>query len=180
RNSRKESLSEDSANVASIAHVLAEISVSEFHAEDVRPERVAVTALYHDLSETLTGDMPTPVKYRNDEIKNSYKQVEAEAEENIVGMVPDFMSNSMNCYVKGEGLTLHEKQLIKAADKIGALIKCIEEAQSGNREFTSAEESTRKAIEEIELPELHYFTDHFLPAYSLTLDELMREILKEG
>ena len=174
RNARAESLSEHSANVASIAHVLSEIAVSQFNADDVRTERVTVTALYHDISETLTGDMPTPVKYRNDEIKQSYKAVEREAEEQIIRMVPETIQNDMETYVKGIGLTQHEKAIIKAADKIGALIKCIEEAQSGNKEFHSAEESTLASINSIELPELSFFMSEFLPAYYMTLDELMQ------
>ncbi|MBR0341160.1 MAG: 5'-deoxynucleotidase [Oscillospiraceae bacterium] len=174
RNARAESLSEHSANVASIAHVLSEIAVSQFGADDVRPERVTVTALYHDISETLTGDMPTPVKYRNDEIKQSYKAVEREAEEQIIKMVPESIQNDMEMYVKGNGLTQREKTIIKAADKIGALIKCIEEAQSGNKEFHTAEESTLASINSIDLPELTLFMSDFLPAYYMTLDELMK------
>ena len=173
RNARAESLSEHSANVASIAHVLSEIAVAQFGAEDVRPERVAVTALYHDISETLTGDMPTPVKYRNEEIKQSYKAVEREAEDQIVKMVPETIKNNIKTYVKGNGLTQREKAIIKAADKIGALIKCIEEAQSGNSEFKTAEESTLASIKAIDLPEVEFFMAEFLPAYYLTLDELM-------
>ena len=175
RNTRHESLSEHSANVASIAHVLAEIAVAQFGAQDVRPERVAVTALYHDMSETLTGDMPTPVKYRNDEIKQSYKAVEREAEDQIVEMVPETIREDMKTYVKAEGLTPREASIIKAADKIGALIKCIEEAQSGNTEFKTAEQSTLKSVRSMELPELTFFMEEFLPAYYMTLDELMEQ-----
>lgn len=175
RNARAETLSEHSANVASIAHVLSEISVAQFGADDVRPERVTVTALYHDISETLTGDMPTPVKYRNEEIKQSYKAVEREAEEQIVKMVPEAIMDDMEMYVKGNDLTVHEKVIIKAADKIGALIKCIEEAQSGNKEYYTAHESTIKAIEDIKLPEVSFFMENFLPAYYMTLDELLQQ-----
>lgn len=176
RNARTETLSEHSANVASIAHVLSEIAVHQYGADDVRPEKVALTALYHDLSETLTGDMPTPVKYRNESIKKSYKAVEREAEEQIGEMVPDFMKASINSYVKAEDLTDREKRIIKAADKVGALIKCIEEAQSGNKEFYRAEQSTRASVDGIDLPELAFFMEHFLPAYYMTLDELMEEV----
>ena len=174
RNTRAESLSEHSANVASIAHVLAELAVTQFGAEDVRPERVAVTALYHDMSETLTGDMPTPVKYKNEEIKQSYKAVEREAEDQIVEMVPDSIKESIKTYVKAEGLTGRERAIIKAADKIGALIKCIEETQSGNTEFKTAQQSTIASINLMDLPELTFFMSEFLPAYYMTLDELMK------
>ena len=176
RNARTETLSEHSANVASIAHVLSEIAVHQYGADDVRPEKVALTALYHDLSETLTGDMPTPVKYRNESIKKSYKAVEREAEEQIGEMVPDFMKASINSYVKAEDLTDREKRIIKAADKVGALIKCIEEAQSGNKEYSRAEQATRASVDGIDLPELAFFMEHFLPAYYMTLDELMEEV----
>ncbi len=175
RNARAETLSEHSANVASIAHILSEIAVAQFGADDVRPERVAVTALYHDISETLTGDMPTPVKYRNEEIKQSYKAVEHEAEEQIVKMVPEIIMNDMETYVKGIGLTEHEKAIIKAADKIGALIKCIEEAQSGNKEFQTAHKSTLESINKIKLPEVSFFMEDFIPAYYMTLDELLQQ-----
>ncbi len=175
RNTRKESLSEHSAIVANVAHVLAESAVTIFGAQDVRPEHVAVTALYHDVSETLTGDMPTPVKYRNDAIRASYKAVEAEAEDQVIRMLPEPLRTSIGTCVKGLDLTDREKKILKAADKIGALLKTIEEKQSGNCEFQSAEQSTVRSIRDMSLPELDYFMDEFLPAYYLTLDELLSE-----
>ena len=161
RNTRKESLSEHSAIVANVAHVLAETAVTVFGSDDVRPEHVTVTALYHDISETLTGDMPTPVKYRNDAIRASYKAVEAEAEDQVIHMLPEPLRSAIGKCVKGTDLTDHEKRILKAADKIGALLKTIEEKQSGNSEFHSAEQSTVRSIREMNLPELDYFMDNF-------------------
>ena len=173
RNTRKETLSEHSAITACIAHVLALIAKERFSA-DVRPETVTVAALYHDISETLTGDMPTPVKYRDEDIRDSYKRVEKEAEKQVLGMLPEDLSDAMDLYVSGDLLNDRERKILKAADKLSALIKCVEEKQSGNTEFASAEETTLVALGSIELPELKVFMDDFLPAHSVTLDELIR------
>ena len=173
RNSRKETLSEHSAVTACIAHVMA-VTAKERFGADVSPEKVAVAALYHDISETLTGDMPTPVKYRDDDIRDSYKRVEKEAEKQVSGMLPDDLKEVMAGYITGDILNDREHRILKAADKVSALIKCIEERRSGNTEFTSAEESTLNALEAFDLPELKVFMDDFLPAHSATLDELIR------
>ena len=172
RNSRKETLSEHTAVTSCIAHVMAQIAKDRFGAE-VRPETVAVAALYHDLSETLTGDMPTPVKYRDEGIRTSYKRVESEAEQQAVSMLPADLRPIFHGYVSGEILNDREKKILKAADKLSALIKCIEERRSGNTEFDSAEESTLMSLEELQLPELEVFMNEFLPAHSETLDELI-------
>jgi len=173
RNSKHESLGEHSAVTACIAHVLA-ATARDVYGEDVRPENVAVAALYHDMSETLTGDMPTPVKYANSDIRDSYKRIERKAEEDICLMLPAVLRDSVGGFVTADVLSEREKKIVKAADKLGAYIKCIEEGRAGNREFESAEEATAKALKEIDLPELQYFVDEFLPSYSLTLDQLMK------
>lgn len=173
RNARKESLSEHSAIVSGIAHVLAVSAREMFGADDVRPEHVATAALYHDLAETLTGDMPTPVKYRNESIRTSYKAVEREAEDQILLMLPEPLRDEIGICVKGTDLTDRERLIIKAADKLSALLKCIEEKQSGNMEFVSAEKSTMESLRKMDLPELKYFISEFLPAYYQTLDELL-------
>lgn len=172
RNSRKETLSEHSAMTACIAHVLAVIAKERFDA-DVRPETITVTALYHDLSETLTGDMPTPVKYRNNDIRDSYKRVEKEAEQQITGMLPLDVADTMSGYITGDILTDREKLILKVADKLSALIKCIEERRSGNTEFTSAEDSTLSVLKEYDIPELKVFMNEFLSSHSATLDEMI-------
>ena len=173
RNSRKESLAEHSAATANIAHILA-LTAAQM-GEQVRPERVATAALYHDLSETLTGDMPTPVKYRDADIRSSYKRVEHEAQQQVCGMLPAELQSAMMGYLDETALNEREHAILKAADKLSALIKCIEEARSGNTEFASAEKSTREALAAMQLPELDVFMKQYLPAYRLTLDELMEQ-----
>lgn len=173
RNSRKETLSEHSAVTACIAHIMAVTAYERFGAQ-VRPETVAVAALYHDISETLTGDMPTPVKYRDDDIRESYKRVERDAERQVAEMLPADIKESVEGYVSGSILNDRERKILKAADKLSALIKCVEERRSGNTEFSSAEESTLAALKDYDLPELRVFMEDFLPAHSQTLDELIR------
>ena len=173
RNTRSETLSEHAAHTACIAHLLACAAVELFGAEDVRPDRVVCCALYHDASEILTGDMPTPVKYANAGIRDEYHKVEAEAEQSLVGMLPDVLQSCVGPAITGEGLTEHERRIIKSADKLSALVKCIEEESSGNTEFESAKRSTISSLESNILPETEYFMREFLPAYSLTLDELL-------
>ncbi|MBQ4093530.1 MAG: 5'-deoxynucleotidase [Oscillospiraceae bacterium] len=171
RNSRRESLAEHSAVTSCLAHVLSLIAVQQ--GADVRPETVATAALYHDLSETLTGDMPTPVKYRDADIRSSYKRVEKEAQKQVAQMLPASLRSTMMGYLDESALTEREHAILKAADKLSALIKCTEEARSGNTEFQSAERSTRAALAAMQLPELEIFLRDYLPAYCLTLDELM-------
>lgn len=172
RNSRRETLAEHSAVTACIAHILA-AAAREVYGADADPEKVATAALYHDMSETLTGDMPTPVKYANDDIKSSYKRVEKEAELSVTRMLPPELRGALSGYVTGDELNDREKKIVKAADKLSALIKCIEERRSGNREFESAEAATLASLQDMDLPELRYFIGKFLPSYSMTLDELM-------
>ncbi len=173
RNTRHETLAEHSLFVASTAHILAVIASEMFEAE-VCPEKVATSALYHDISETMTGDLPTPIKYRNETFKNEYKAVEAEAVEIISDMLPIEIKQTMKQTVSGQSLNLREKSIIKTADKISALVKCIEEEQSGNKEFCSAKISTLEILEQDSFPETKYFLDNFLPSFSKNLDELLK------
>ncbi len=172
RGGRYETLSEHSLCVATTAHLLACIAAAEFGA-DVRPERVACCAMYHDASEILTGDLPTPVKYKNDGIRAAYKDVEKEAEQRITDMLPASVRGEIGACVAGEGLTPREKKIVKSADKLSALVKCLEEENGGNREFASAKKSTLAWLADDPLPETAYFLEHCIPAYSLTLDELL-------
>lgn len=174
RNTRYETLSEHSLCVANVAHLLACIAVSEFGA-DVRPDKVACSAMYHDISEIVTGDLPTPVKYKNERIRREYKSVEHEAEIEITDMLPDSVKETVRKSVTGEELNERERRIIKSADKLSALIKCMEEENNGNTEFKSAKKATETALEENMLPETKYFIKNFLPAYELTLDELMKK-----
>lgn len=167
RNTRQENLSEHSLEVAQIAHALAIINNTRLGGS-VNPDFVAVAAMYHDTSEIITGDMPTPIKYHNDEIKKAYKQIEAIATERLMEKLPtDFKPSFEKIY----NLDAETKRLIKAADKISALIKCIEELNMGNKEFAVAEKSTKKAIEKLNCPEADIFMEEFMPSFSLSLDE---------
>lgn len=167
RNTRNENLSEHSLEVAQIAHALAIINRERFSGK-ANPNFTACAAMYHDTSEIITGDMPTPIKYYNSEIKSAYKQIEREAQKELTQMLPeDFKSEFMSIYNPDE-LT---GRLIKAADKISALIKCTEELNMGNREFLVAEKTVRQAIADMNCGEADIFLKEFLPSFSLSLDE---------
>lgn len=168
RNTKAESLSEHSLEVAFIAHALALIKNKRFGGS-LNAEHIAVAAMFHDTSEIITGDMPTPVKYYNEEIKKVYKQIEAVADNTLINMLPEDLKED---YLPLYTLDEEEKKIIKAADKISALIKCIEELNMGNREFETAEKSTREKLKELKAPEVDVFLDEFMGSFHLTLDEL--------
>ena len=169
-NANKENIAEHSHSVAVIAHALALIGNREF-GKNYNPERAALLALYHDTTEVITGDMPTPVKYYNDEIKSVYKDIEETAGDRLLKMLPDdYKQDYVPLFHKSD----EDKQLwklVKAADKISALVKCIEENRMGNREFDIALKSQEQKIADIDMPEVKFFAEHFLKAYYLTLDE---------
>lgn len=167
RNTRFENLSEHSLEVAQIAHALAIINKKRLGG-NANPEFTAVVAMYHDTSEIITGDMPTPIKYQNPEIREVYKKIEATAQKRLMDKLPeDFKSDFETIYNPDELTNL----LVKAADKISALIKCIEELNMGNKEFSVAEKSTRKAIKELNCKEADIFMEEFIESFSLSLDE---------
>ena len=167
RNALPENVQEHSHMVAVIAHALGVIRRDVFHA-DCDPNACAAAALYHDASEILTGDLPTPIKYYNPEIKNAYKQVEQIACRKLLATLPAELRPAFEPL-----LTEAEyRDMVKAADKLSAYIKCIEERRAGNDEFLSAEKQTRSVLEQNPLPEVRYFMSHFIPAFELTLDEL--------
>lgn len=169
RNTAPENVQEHSHQVAVLAHALAVIRNEKFGGQ-VDAGAVAVTALYHDASEILTGDMPTPIKYDNPAIRKAYKDVEAVAERKLVDFLPQDLRGAYRDIVTpvdGEIETL-----VKAADKLSAHIKCLEELKAGNNEFREAAAQTRRALEEYDLPEVKYFMDTFLESFALTLDEL--------
>ena len=171
RNTEEENIQEHSHMVAVLAHALALIRTRVFGLP-TDANAVAVAALYHDATEILTGDMPTPVKYYNEEVRNAYKTVEQKAAESLISMLPeDFREDYSPLLIADEGdRELHI--LIKAADKISALIKCLEEKKAGSSEFNSAYTGTLESIKALNVPEAQVFIDEFLPAYSMTLDEL--------
>ena len=173
RNSDSENISEHSLEVAMIAHALAVISNVRF-GNDLNTERAALIGMYHDTTEIITGDMPTPVKYFNTDIKSAYKEVEDIAAGKLIRMLPPDMQEYYNDLFYKNEKDEYIWKLVKAADKLSALLKCIKEEKMGNLEFTSAHESTQKALDEMQLSEIAVFEEEFLESFSLTLDELQR------
>ena len=171
RNTRNENLSEHSFETAVIAHSLAILRNTRFGG-NVNPERAAVLALFHDSSEIFTGDLPTPVKYFNPQIRTAYGKVEKVAKNKLLSFLPDDIKPDYNSVLNATGEGDKELlPLIKAADKLSAIIKCVEEKRAGSSEFSKAEISLRKTLKEMALPEADLFVKEFLPSYSLTLDE---------
>ncbi len=170
RNTQKENIAEHSHNVAVIAHALALIGNKKF-GKNYDAQRACLLALYHDTTEVITGDMPTPVKYYNDSIKNVYKDIEETAGDRLLAMLPEEFRDDYYPLFHKDEKDEELWKLVKAADKISALIKCIEEDRMGNKEFSKALEMQEKRINEIELDEVKYFKENFLNGYYLTLDE---------
>ena len=168
RNSVRENIQEHSHQVAVLAHALAVIR-NEFFGGQVDAGAVAAAALYHDAGEILTGDMPTPIKYFNPEIREAYRKVEEVADQKLLAMLPPELRPVYEDILRPADPEVEE--LVKAADKISALIKCIEEDRMGNREFEMALRAQEAKVEAIDLPEVAYFRKEFMPAYYLTLDE---------
>ena len=169
RNTFQENIQEHSHQVAVLAHALAVIQ-NRLYGGQIDPGSVAVAALYHDASEILTGDMPTPIKYDNPDIKAAYKQVEAMAEQKLLSMLPEELRCDFDEAVTIPNPEVHA--IVKAADKLSAYIKCVEELKAGNTEFKKAKEQTWAALCQNPIPALGYFMEHFLPGFELTLDEL--------
>jgi 5'-deoxynucleotidase len=171
RNVRKENIQEHSLQAAMIAHNLA-IVRNKLYGGDVDPQRVLLLAVYHEVSEVITGDLATPIKYFNPEIKKAYKDIEKVANERLFSMLPqEFKSDYEDVFFPVPEDEEHWK-IVKAADKLCAYLKCIEELKAGNLEFAKAERSIHKDLLNLELPEVTYFMEHFLPSFHLTLDEL--------
>ena len=160
---------EHSLQVAMIAHAIA-IMGRDRYGRRVDPEHVLALGVYHDVSEVITGDMPTPVKYQTDELRRSYKDVERMANERLLSMLPEGLRPAYAPYLSIPAD--EERQILKAADSISAYLKCLEEKRAGNREFDAAGESIKAALEQIELPEVQDFIREFVPSFELSLDEL--------
>lgn len=170
RNVLPENLCEHTLQTAYIAHALA--AMHNLSGGSVDTGKVVLHALYHDCGEILTGDLPTPVKYHNETMKNAYKQLEKTAEERMLSMLPDELRPEYLPYFRAEDAKII--QIVKAADKLAALIKCIEEKQMGNADFDSAYDSVKKGILETKLPEAQEYIRRFIPSFGQPIDELER------
>ena len=184
RSSRVETLSEHSIEVAMIAHALCVIG-NRRYGRHLDAEKAALIGIYHDASEIITGDMPTPVKYANKDLKNAFKDVERQAERTLLSELPADLLPDFDSIFTPENPDDEEEQymrkLIKAADKLSAYIKCMEEDDAGNKEFRTAKETIRQAVMKLrmEYPEVQDFCREFLPSYGNTLDELLGDIQKD-
>ena len=184
RSSRVETLSEHAIEVAMIAHALCVIG-NRRYGRHLDAEKAALIGIYHDASEIITGDMPTPVKYANQDLKNAFKDVERQAERTLLSELPADLLPDFDSIFTPENPDDEEEQymrkLIKAADKLSAYIKCMEEDDAGNKEFRTAKETIRQAVMKLrmEYPEVQDFCREFLPSYGNTLDELLGDIQKD-
>ena len=169
RNTQPENDAEHSLQVAMIAHAIAVTARDRYH-RDIDPEHVVTLAVYHDATEVLTGDLPTPVKYHSEELRGAYRTPEDQAAERLVAMLPEELRPSFApLFTEQDTLA---RRIVKAADRISAYVKCLEEERAGNREFDAAAETVLASIRAIDLPEVQDFMDTCVPAFTLTLDEL--------
>ncbi len=171
RNTRDENIQEHSLQAAMIAHALAVIK-NNLYGGNVDAERVMAVAVFHEAGEVITGDLATPIKYFNPEIKSAYKEIEKVAEKKLTAMLPDEIKEEYERLILGREDDKEIYALVKAADKICAYLKCVEEMSAGNKEFEKAQKSITSAIGGLDMPEVRYFMETFVPSFELTLDEL--------
>ncbi len=172
RSTMPENDAEHSLQVAMFAHAIALIGQTRY-GRTCQPDHILALAAYHDASEVITGDMPTPVKYHSDELRTAYHGVEAMAVRRLLTMLPDDLRSALEPYLQGgEG---YEKQVVKAADSLSAYVKCVEEQRAGNHEFDAAGEAILSSLRAVELPEVQDFLAEYVPAFSLTLDEMNQQ-----
>lgn len=170
RSIREENIMEHSHQVAVIAHSLALIS-NKIYGESIDVSKVVLYAQYHEVGEVITGDLPTPIKYFNPQIKSAYKDLEREATERILSMLPDSLKPEYEKYVLPD-TNSKEYRFVKYADRISAYVKCIEEVKAGNSEFKKAKTSIGHELKKITEPAVIYYLKEFIPTYELSLDEL--------
>lgn len=170
RSTREENIMEHSQNVSVLAHALAVIH-NEVFGGNADVGKTVLYAMYHETSEVMTGDLPTPIKYHNRNIHGAYKELERAACEKMTDMLPDVMKGAIAPFVLADEES-EEYKLVKAADKLSAYIKCLEELRSGNAEFSQAKKTIEAELKNKEMPEVDYFFENFIPSFSLTLDEL--------
>lgn len=171
RNTNPENIQEHSLQVAIIAHSLAVIKNRLFNGR-VDPERTATLALFHDVGEVITGDLATPIKYFNPKIKTAYDEIDVIARQRLFDMLPEDLMPDYESLFFPTKADLEHWQLVKAADKICAYLKCVEEMKAGNQEFSRAEKTIRAELVRMDIPEVTFFVEQFVPSFSLTLDEL--------
>lgn len=166
-----ENVQEHSHQVAVVAHILALIK-NKIFGGNVNPEKAVLIALYHDVSEVLTGDLPSPIKYYNKEIATEYKKIEAIAEKTLVNMVPEPFREDFACLIEHDKIDAEHARLVKSADVICGYLKTIEEISAGNHEFEKAKNNILGTLEQYRSDEVNYFMDVFVPSFSLSLDEI--------
>ncbi|MGL6257981.1 5'-deoxynucleotidase [Vibrio sp. WXL103] len=166
-----ENVSEHSLQVAFVAHALAVIKNKKF-AGSLNPERIALLGMYHDTSEVLTGDLPTPVKYYNPEIAKEYKKIEAAAEHKLLSMLPEEFQQDFAPFLLSHQAHEEDTKIVKQADTLCAYLKCLEEISAGNHEFDLAKRRLDVTLEQRRTPEMTYFLEVFAPSFSLSLDEI--------
>ncbi|MCP1440296.1 5'-deoxynucleotidase [Erwinia persicina] len=176
RNVRTENVSEHSLQVAMVAHALAVIKNKKFNG-NLNAERIALMAMYHDASEVLTGDLPTPVKYYNAQIANEYKKIEKIAQQKLVEMLPDELQDAWRPLLDEQQRSEDETAIVKQADALCAYLKCLEELAAGNHEFQLAKARLEKTLTQRRSPEMDYFVEVFVPSFSLSLDEISQQSL---
>lgn len=170
RSTRDENIMEHSQSVSLLAHALVTIH-NEVYGGNADVLKTVLCAMYHETSEVMTGDLPTPIKYYNNSIRGAYKEIEKNACQRIVGTLPEEMQSKIAPYVLAEEDCV-EKRFVKAADRLAAYIKCMEELRSGNTEFSKAKKSIEEDLLSRNMPEVNYFFEHFIPSFELALDEL--------
>jgi len=178
RSVKPENVQEHSHQVATVAHILALIKNKKFGGA-VNPEHVALVALYHDASEVLTGDLPSPIKYHNEEIARAYKKIESIAETTLLEMLPEEFRQDFVPLIQHQAIDKEVARLVKTADVICGYIKTIEEISAGNHEFEKAKNNIATTLAKYRSPELDYFIDTFVPSFSLSLDEISRPLRNE-
>ncbi|WP_380179449.1 5'-deoxynucleotidase [Kalamiella sp. sgz302252] len=176
RNVRTENVSEHSLQVAMVAHALAVIKNAKFNG-NLNAERIALMAMYHDASEVLTGDLPTPVKYYNAQIANEYKKIEKIAQHKLIEMLPEELQSAWRPLLDEQQRSEEEMGIVKQADALCAYLKCLEELSAGNHEFQLAKARLEKTLTQRQSPEMDYFVEVFVPSFSLSLDEISQESL---
>ncbi|MFA0469696.1 5'-deoxynucleotidase [Vibrio sp. 10N.222.51.E8] len=171
RSVSSENISEHSLQVAFVAHALALIKNKKFDGQ-LNPEHIALLGMYHDTSEVLTGDLPTPVKYYNPDIAQEYKKIEAAAEQRLLSMLPEEFRYDFAPFLISGTASKEEQSIVKQADTICAYLKCLEELSAGNHEYEQAKRRLEETLEQRKSPEMDYFLTTFAPSFELSLDEI--------